>query len=91
MKDFVNTLKMQNPKMLVSENLFKKDNLEISANKGDKFELVIDKANESQCNVINHEFLADKFTSYIILNDKLGNDLPCKESDNQIKLSVLSI
>ena len=88
MKDFINTLMIENQKMLISDNLFKKDNLEFSADKEEKFELIINHANKSQCNVIIHQFLEDKYTSYMILNNDLGNDLVCNSKDNKIKLSI---
>ena len=79
---------IETQKMLISDNLFKKDNLEFSADKEEKFELIINHANKSQCNVIIHQFLEDKYTSYMILNNDLGNDLVCNSKDNKIKLSI---
>ena len=49
---------------------------------------IINHANKSQCNVIIHQFLEDKYTSYMILNNDLGNDLVCNSKDNKIKLSI---
>lgn len=86
-KAFINTLLVKDQSMIINENLFKKENLDISVEKGNHFELVLNNLNENQCKTIIYKFVEDKFTSYIVLNNMLGNNLICKEK-NTIKLSV---